>query len=547
MKKGVKITLWIVGVLAFLVLITWACLDVVASRFVQKEVRKSFENIPEADALVGDIYVDLLSGSAIVRDITFCTNSLALEDSITGKRQPGLAIHIPTLAIWNINYVELLRQHSLSVLKVTIDEPKILIYLDEKNPESILPNLPEDKKLDKADEWLKKIDVRFVELRDLRAKFHSTRTPLSFSADGLSFECRDLHYDLEEKLFTYNDSVYRLSLQTMLADIPDGWIALEVHDLETRNQGALKLGRTNIHNTISPKQMADLQREPITWIDIDLNKLTTSPFNPLHKVLDKDYSLDALNVDVKRMHVCQDERYAPKAPTQTPQEFLRKLPVVFSLKKVEAKVHQIDIEFSSTDINCGQMHMKNMQAKMLNVTNKRGAKWSNSVKGHFGTKGQLDAQFNMVMDKASTFEVKINGQDIETHDINSFIRPLVGMTCDCHINQLDAAYTGDKNIVKGTFCMQYHGVKVQVYKEDDIPYKVITKNASTITNMANNLVTKSNPSSVDPRPREYEVEWKRDPWKQYPLFVFGPCIDGVVKTMLPGLFVHKQTKKKKKN
>ena len=220
------------------------------------------------------------------------------------------------------------------------------------------------------------------------------------------------------------------------------------------------------------------------------------------------------------------------------------LPVTFLVKRVTALVRTIDVEFSSTDINRGEMTIKKMRANLNNVTNRHGATWTNTVKGQFGSKGQLEAHFDMHMDKTSTFDVKISGQDIETEDLNSFIRPLVGMTCACHINQLDVAYSGDREMAKGTFCMQYHGIKVQVYKEDDIPYKVITKNAGAITNMDNNLVTKSNPSSVDVRPREYEIEWKRDPWKQYPLYIFGPCIDGVVKTMLPGLFVHKQTRKK---
>ena len=98
----------------------------------------------------------------------------------------------------------------------------------------------------------------------------------------------------------------------------------------------------------------------------------------------------------------------------------------------------------------------------------------------------------------------------------------------------------------GTFKLLYHGLKVQVHKEDDIPFKIITRNAGTFTQLANTLVPKSNPSTVDIRPREYFVEWKRDEWKPFPLYMFGPCIDGIKKTMLPGLNVHMQTDRKKK-
>ena len=94
--------------------------------------------------------------------------------------------------------------------------------------------------------------------------------------------------------------------------------------------------------------------------------------------------------------------------------------------------------------------------------------------------------------------------------------------------------------------MLYHGLKVKVHEEDDIPYKIVTKNAKAFTTLANTLLPKSNPTAVDIRPRAYEVEWKRNEWKPFPLYMFGPCIDGVKKTFLPGLYVHKQVKNKKK-
>jgi hypothetical protein len=181
---------------------------------------------------------------------------------------------------------------------------------------------------------------------------------------------------------------------------------------------------------------------------------------------------------------------------------------------------------------------------MSNITNRPGAVWKNRMSAPFGKEGQMTALFNMHMNRASEFEAKMDGKHIETHDINSFVRPLVGITCECHIDRLSAEYKGDKTIAKGEFCMEYHGLKIQVHKEDNIPYNIVTKNADTFTTLANSLIPKSNPTAVDITPRRYQVEWKRNEWKHYPLYVFGPCIDGVKKTMLPGLYVHKQAKYK---
>ena len=542
MKKSTKIALWVVGV--FMALVIGLCLsaDIIASRFVQKKVQETFAQIPDADAVLGSIYLNLLSGSAIVRDITFSTNSLTLKDSVTNMRAPGLALHVNTLTVTNIRVLDLWRDHSLDIRSVTIDQPQLVVYLDEENPKTILPFLPEDFALEKAENWLKKACVHHAEVNNLQVRLHSTRTPFKVTLEDLSAEGHDLLYDFNEEYFSYNDSIYTLALESGNVLLPDGEFELETHDLATSDQGPLRLGYTRLRHIVTPQQLADKKKEPTTWIDLELNELSTSALNPIRKVLAEDYTLESIETDVRRLHVYRDARYEPKEPFSTPQDFLKALPLRFMVKQASAAAHKVDVYFSSTKVNCGELHVKNVRTQLTNVTNRPGSIWYCVAKAPFGEKGHVEARYNMHLDKAASFDVQISGSDIETHDINSFLRPLVGMTCECHIDQIDTHYKGDRNKVDGVFCMQYHGLDVQVHKEDDIPYKIVKKHAGTITQLANTLIPKSNPTSVDPAPRKYNVEWKRDEWKPYPLYLFGPCIDGVVKTMLPGLYVHKQAK-----
>ena len=540
MKKSTKIVLWVIGTLAVLVIGVFLGADIIASQLVKKEVSRTFDSLPDADATVGGVYLNLLSGSAIVKDITFGTHSLTLEDEGTGERAPGLAMHIPTLAIWNINYIELLKYRRLSIFKVSVDDAQVLIYLDEEHPESILPEFPKDTTLEKASVWLRKLDVRHIEISDLCARFRSTRSPLYVSTDSLSTEIHDIAYNFADSVFSYNDSVYSLSLAAAKIELPDGMMEMEVHELETEDEGAVTLGYTRIRNIVDHKHMAALAKEPITWIDLELNSLATSPLNPLRKILTQDCSLEKIDVDVRRMHVCRDERFKPKKPFGTPQEFLRQIPLLFRIRKIEALARKIDVELFTTDINCGKLHCQDIRLWLTNVSNHPGTVWHNHAKAPFGKKGHIDATYDIHMDKASSFSLAMKGQEIELEDMNPFIRPLVGITCTCHVDDIDASYKGDKDKTTGTFCMQYHGLDVLVHKEDNIPYKIVTDHADLFTNLANSLVPKSNPTAVDIRPRRYSVEWTRDVWSPYPLYLFGPCIDGIKKTMLPGLYVHKQ-------
>ena len=529
MKKTTKITLWILGALFVLVTSAFVCADIIVSHLVQKQVSQSFENIPDAEASVGKIYLNLISGSAVVKDISFQTQNISLS--------------VPTLAVWNIRYAELLRHHRLIIRSIDINHVQVELSFDEKHPEALFPTLPKDTTLAKAPLWLQCAEVRHLDINKLSARLRSTRSALDVAVDSLTFSTSDLSYNFADSKFSYTDSVYNLRLHALHVVLPDKSLAIETHDLRTSNQGPLSLGYTRVRHLSSLKQMVRKAKEPTVWIDLQLNSLSTSAINPLRKALANDYTLDALRVNVRRMHVCKDQQYKPKHPFGTPQEVLLGLPVRFRVNRIEAFAKKVDVELSTTEVNCGQLHVADIQATLTNVTNRPGATWTSQAKAPFGKRGEVLASLAMHMDKKATFEVALDARDVQAEDLNGFIRPLIGITSQCHIDRLDANYKGDKQAAKGEFCMQYTGLDVRVHQEDNIPYEVVAKNAKTFTQLANTLIPKSNPTAVDPAPRRYMVEWQRDVWKPYPLYLFGPCIDGVKKTMLPGLYVHKQVKK----
>ena len=541
MKKGTKIALWVVGCIVGFVAIALITINLWASSVVHKKISESLANVPEMDVSIGRVNLLLVSGSAIVTDIHFATCSFAHKnDTDEIPLKPGLRVDIPMLTVGPVNYISLLRQKELHIFNVSVNDPKITVYLNEKHPEKCFPELPEDTTVKDPQQFLKYAALSNFHLNNLSAHLKSLTSPLDLQVEGLSVALNDLAYSLTDSVFQYNDSNYYLSLSSLVANLPDGISAAEVHDMETQDQGPLKLGYTRFRNTISSLALADRMQEPTTWIDVELKSLKTSPINPIRKALTADYTLESLAVDVQRMQVKRDSRYEPKKPFPTPQQFLTKLPVVFDVKAVKAKVEKLDIEMYLQRENCGEMHLKDMTATLKNVTNRKGATWSNKAHAPVGEKGEMDVVFDMHMDKNSTFNVQLSGKDIEGSFLNPFMRPLVGLTLDCQINSLDAKYSGDDKMSTGEYCLQYSGLHIEAHKEDKIPFSVVSKHADAITSVANSLLTKSNPTVVDPAPRRYSVEWKRDEWKEYPLYIFGPCIIGTVQTMLPGLYVHKQ-------
>ena len=534
MKKGTKITLIVLGALVALGIILFIGADVWVSRIAMRKVNQALTTLPEGKATCGLIQVRLFSGTVGVDDIRFDFRGEPVHKHDSTSR-PGVSIHVEHIELGRIFYAMLLKKEVLvSDLRVT--RPRVELWLDEKHSEHCFPKIEMDTTL--------KFPLNRAELINLHVKnaafaMHSVRTKLDLGVDSCSLEAHHLAYD---SVFHYCDSVYSLSFERAAVLLPDGRMRLEACDLKHEDQGPLTLGATRIAHTMPKNKLGDIVKEPVTWMDMQFESVKLSPLNPIRKALAQDLNLDKIDAVVKKMNIYRDNIHQPVRPFPMPQKILMELPVTFCVNEANAHIKAIHIELASTKKNVGKMDIKDIKAKVENITNRRGATLLASGSCPLDREGSAKAQFEMAMNKDCTFALKLQAEKVNTNLLSTFVRPLVGMTADCMIDRIETEYAGNHIQADGTFKMLYHGLKIQVYKEDDIPYKIITKNANTFNTLGNSLIPKSNPSTVDIQPRAYMVTWKRDEWKPFPLYLFGPCIDGVKKTFLPGLYVHLQTK-----
>jgi len=538
MKKGTKIALIVLGVIVGIGVVLFVGADLMLSRFVQREVNKALTTLPAGEASCGSISIRLFSGTAGVSDIRFTYHGQPVNRRDTIG--PGVDIYVKHIEVGRLFYSMLFDKQAL-VSDLHISEPRVELWMDEEHPELCFPEFPKDTAAEPFEFPLKRAELMHFHLHDASFALHSLRTKLDVAAEGLTLHVNHLAYD---STFSYCDSVYRLALDHAAIMFPDGMMRMETRDLRHRDQGEVTIGETRICNTMPRNKLGDIVKEPVTWMDMTIGSVTIAPLNPIRKALAQDITISNINAVVDFMDVYRDARYEPKHPFPTPQEILLKLPITFTVKHIDSQIKRIDIAFASTDKNIGKLQLGDIKARVDNVSNRRGTKMV--VNGGCPIeKGDAKAYMSMTMNKTSDFELKMQVVGADAGFMNGFVRPLVGISCELPIDTLRAEYRGDNVKATGTFCLQYHGLKIQVHQEDDIPYKIITKNAKLFTALGNSLVPKSNPTSVDIRPRAYEVEWPRDASKPYPLYMFGPCIDGIKKTFLPGLYVHKEVKEKK--
>ena len=527
MKKCTKISLIVIGTILVLGVVIFTCSDVYLSRYVQKKVDKALSELPFGEATCGDIVLRIFSGTAQINDISF-------------EYSPAVEVHVERVDVGRLFYSALLA-HKISISDIRIVRPVATVLYDSKHPDAFFPKIETgDTDMSKITKYLDNAELFALKIDEASVSFKDVATGFTLNADSVTFRLRNLKYNLLDSTFSYNDSTYRLELASFRCFLPDVPMNIEVHDLKTRDAGELTTGALRIKHATDKRHLATRKKEPDTWIDLQVQDVRTSPVNLIRKAINQDLTLESIQVNVKHMDVFRDARFQPRKPFEMPQNILKQIPLQFLVRSIQANVQKIDVELATTDVNCGKLQLNRIQAAVENMSNRP----NNTIFVHGGCPvgdGEAYAEMHMVMDKACEWSLNLHAQGINTSFMNSFIRPLVGVASECEIDDLSASYKGNAVKAEGKFCMRYHGLQVKAFKEDDVPYKVVTQNADFITSAAKNLIPHSNPTEVDVHPRAYMVEWSRDEWQPFPLYLFGPCIDGVKMTMLPGLYVHKQT------
>ena len=472
------------------------------------------------------------------------------EEARAGQ-MPGVDMSVERIEIGPLAFTKLWDRQVLFE-SARVIRPRVELWMDEEHPELSFPSYEKkepsectiqlkqkiQERLPEGESLILLTALRHAQIENASLALHSTRTQLDVVADSCSLAVNDLSYD---KTFHFNDTAYSFSLAHAAVTLPDGSMKMETRDITHRDQGEVHIGASRIVHNMDKLALGDIVQEPVTWIDMQLKRCVISPLNPIHKALHKDYTISHIDAEVSFMDVFRDERYQLKHTPLMPQQVLMNLPMTFYVKDADVQMQRIHIGFAITDTHVGQLDFNDINAHVAHITNRSGYTMRLDGSCPMG-EGVADARFDMTMNRECGFRIQMKAKGINTSFLNGFIRPFAGITSDCKIDSIYTNYTGNGTRADGTFRMVYHDFSMKVNKGDDIPFEIITKHAGVITRVGNALVPHSNPPTKHSKPRGYQVSWIRNENKDVELYLFGPIIDGIKKTFLPGLYVHLRTK-----
>lgn len=551
MKKGVKITLWIVGILAALVILFVTCADVWTSRYAEKIVRQQLEKAELPVAIdFKHIHVLLMTSCVDVEGIVVESQESRVESQETGqgpkvesqKILDTLCVEIPHVVVSNIHYGQLLRKRivaarRIDVLKMSattkLSQAKVALNVDSL---SISLRHPAYSIKDSA------LTISKLGVELMNSKIQMAKEKINFEIDSLSFGLHDLFYNVKDTTFGYNDSVYNLNVDRFQVKMAQTMMGIEAKKVFTENGGEITLGQTRIWNTCGRRDLAPKMKEPATWIDLHLNSVVISPLNPFRTDFSKGVAIHQISVNGDCFEAFRDARLEPTHPYPMPQTVLMQIPLPIKIDAIDAKLKTLDVGVLCSDKNLGKMQIKDVTASICDFSNKRGSTTVINAIAHIGD-GKVNGVIKMYMNKAGKFDIEIKGKDINTNELAHMTRPLAAIELNCAIDSMHLKYSADNDCLGGNVLFAYHGLNGKVYGADDIPFKIISKNAGALEYFVNHLIPKSNPRAGLKEPLAYRVEYVRKDMQPVPLYLVMPVILGAVETYLPGFFVSKKVNK----
>lgn len=527
MKKGYKISLIILSVLAGLVLtvvIALVCLQGIASKKVSERLAEVVEQ-RHLPVTWSNIDVHLLSGRLRIDSLSFnlCAPVPKSRDSVYCK------LLIPRLDVGKVHWLPLLTKRNLRINEIRVTEPQLRTC----SMAEALQNLPPYQDTTKHNIPLHKIAIGRIRIQDGSLDIRNRRDKLHMHTDSLSLRMYDLVYDFADSTLTYSDERYLCHAANLSFTTVNGLFQMDVQSLHTKNGGPIRLCGINGGHTDKREEHAlHAGKKPATWVQFKMNEIRTSPINLIQTVKNDSLVLDSLLIHAEQLTLHRDNQYPPTKPYAMLQEQLMRIAMPLQINYAGMKMNKLTIELSPNGSSVGWFPFKNAQLVLHNLTNRKGEKVKLNLDGAFAGGGDMKADLVMTLQPQCPFTFDLRLTQLNENSIYDFLYPLYGMKVVSDIHSIHMKTEGDKERAKGTFCMEYDGFKLHVDKQN-ATIKSVAKYSALINALAPVALLQHNPRHEGNEPESFPVEAARDPMKPMPIYLFAPLNEGLLETVLP--------------
>ncbi len=548
--------------------------DSIVSWIAQQRLKSALAEVPDARIDFKKMYIALIPGYLEIQDVQMDTRDTTKAGS------PGIEARVDKIRLEGVQWLRALLKAEAHTERLVLHQPKLRVVLaaedtkkkaeaaeakaaaaetaeakaakvETAEAKAAKVEAAEDAKDSTAAEammdstasvqnaLLKRLSLSEARIEEGEVEVCSLTDSLQVSACNINFSVKDLGWQMADSLFSYNDSCYHLSLDSLDYIDAQGLSRVQAAHIGTTDAGPIEATALHLYSCVPKKELAErLGKVAAMWYDVDLESLHTCPLNLPRLIESRSVKIDSINLHGKDIVILQDDRYPPAVPYPTLQEGMNAVQLPLEIKRINARIDNFKFIWATTHINCGELPLRKVRLTLGNVSNAPDNTMELFLNAGMGRGSSLNFSLWTRNDKQEHIKGKFQVDSLDTDLFDPFLRPPFGVTAECRIHHIDGLFNGDKHKASGELCMLYDDLKIHAWKGES-PYKLIAKNSGVINFFAPMLLPKSNPSKKGKEPKMAPINIERDPMVPYPAYLIQALTNGMMNTVLPDIFVKK--------
>ena len=492
------------------------------SQIAENKLREALADIPGGSIGFRDVRVELFAGNLDVLDV-----EVSLRDS--AKINPDIDARIKAVKLEQLNWKNLFHGEACAK-RLIIREPAVNLVLTGETPPA-----KDSTETSPEESFIKKVSISEVRIEDGEIGLSTLNDSMKAAAQNIDFSVRDIGISLADGGVEFNDSSYRLSLDSLDYTDAPGISRIQIGRLSTAESGPVEALGMHLYCNVSKEKVAEkMGKVSAMWYDVRLDTLRTGALNIPGLVRDRRIDIGSVILRGSDIVLFQDDRYPPPAPYPTIQEDLNNIPLPLKIQQIDARFKTLTFIWETTHVNRGTLPMKNVRLALSSVSNAPGNQMGLGIKAGFKGNSRLNLTLSVRNDKRETTRGKMQISNFDASQLDAFLRPLFGATAKADIHQMDCSFKGDKRQLASEFCMLYDNLALTAWNDATAPYQVVARNSGAITLFAKIALPKSNPIARGNEPKRVEYSITRDPMQPYPSYFILNMVQGMLKTVLPG-------------
>lgn len=449
---------------------------------------------------------------------------LSLNDTIN---KAGIYSQIKSIEINDFSIWSILFDNKITAKSITILEPEVILY--KKNRKAI--NSAKSIGSEVVDPFRKIIAVKDVDLKngDFKIIYVKDNTPI-LSVSNISIQLNGILITDEtlKKRIPFSYSRYDISCDSIYF-LTNSSYHIKANKIQTTDSG-FKATRFAMASEYNRKEFVqNITNEKDQFVikaeDILIENMQWGFKNEAFFFNSTAVKLDNVYANIYRNKMPDDD--LSKKPLYN--KLLREIPFALQIDTLAIKNSLLEYEeektfqkgaglltFNKFNLLATNIYSGFEQKKLPDTKIKINCRFMNA------SPMKVDWSWNS-LDKRDGFNIKGSILNFDTNQLSPFTRPYVNATTKGVFDKVYFNFTGNDNIAKGDFALEYHDLKVKLYKKKK-PGK-----ESKLKSAIGNLLIKNDSNG---KIKSTEIEVERIKEKSFYNFLWRCLAEGIKKILI---------------